>query len=270
MKSLPYIVIAVLATLLVASLSRRPCKSPEGFERTRTAYSRKHKVMAANEIIRNNLERAQDTGNDLYFALAEKDMESHWKAFVWPYISGADFTHVLEIACGHCRNTNKLKDLAKRISAIDINPSNVEYCKERFAGNNKLRFYTTDGLTVPSQVEPSITFVYSFDAMVHFDAAVVANYLEEAERVMVPGATGYFHHSQSPRCPETLSTTGFCSNPDTIGDDPANPHRRNAMSKAQFAEAARRVGLEIVRQVPVVWDPNNGETDCVSVFRKPL
>lgn len=41
----------------------------------------------------------------------------------------------------------------------------------------------------------SISFVYSFDSMVHFDKSIIRAYLVEFARVMRGGATGFLHHS---------------------------------------------------------------------------
>ena len=108
-------------------------------------------------------------------------------------------------------------------------------------------FYKTNGLAIPSGVEVGVTFVYCFDAMVHFDKEVIGAYLKEVSRLMKPGAKGLIHHSQAPECPKTLPN-GFCSRPDQLGNDPANPHQRNANSKEEFAKMAREAGLEIISQ----------------------
>jgi hypothetical protein len=112
-----------------------------------------------------------------------------------------------------------------------------------------------------------VSFVYCFDAMVHFDKEVINAYLLEIGRLMRPGATGFIHHSQMPECPKT-SENGFCSKPDIIGHDPNNPHQRNAYSKEEFAKMAKEAGLTIIKQVDIVWDPKYGATDAISTFQK--
>ena len=197
-------------------------------------------VQAAPERVKNNLLRAQATGNDVYFEAAERDMASHWKQFIepnWP--TDVDLSYVLEIAPGHGRNSAKLRSMgAAKIVGVDINEGNIQFLRNRFHTDPTMFFYKTNGLAIPSGVEVGVTFVYCFDAMVHFDKEVIGAYLKEVSRLMKPGAKGLIHHSKAPECPKTLPN-GFCSRPDQLGNDPANPHQRNANSKEEFAKMAR-------------------------------
>jgi SAM-dependent methyltransferase len=220
--------------------------------------------------VRNNLLRAQATGNDLYFELAEKDMDNQWNGIVKPNLPGdADYSYVLEIDPGHGRNTNKLKDISGKIVGVDINPDNIAFLQNRFVGNSNLSFYQTGGVTIPKEIESGVSFVYCFDAMVHFDKEVINAYLLEIARLMRPGATGFIHHSQTPECPKRLKN-GFCSKPDIIGHDHSNPHQRNAYSKEEFAKIAKEAGLTIIKQIDMVWDQKYGATDAISTFQKAL
>jgi predicted O-methyltransferase YrrM len=225
------------------------------------------------EHIKNNLLRAQATGNDVYFDHAEKFMDADWQNRLLPNLpTNADYRYVLELAPGHGRNTAKiLNELhPQKLVGVDINPDNIEFLRNRFAEHApNVQFYVTGGVSIPAAVESGVTFVYSYDAMVHFDKEVIGAYLKEVSRLMKPGAMGLIHHSQTPRCPETLPT-GFCSNPDIIGHDEKNVHQRNANSKEEFVSMANAAGLEVLNQVDVVWDPAYGVTDAISTFRKPV
>ena len=161
-----------------------------------------------------------------------------------------------------------LKPLSQKIVGIDINPDNVQFLKDRFQNDFNLSFYVTNGVQVPPEVEEGVTFVYCFDAMVHFDKEIVGMYLQEAYRLMVPGAMGFIHHSQTPRCPVTTEN-GFCSNPDIIGNDPNNPHQRNVHSKEEFILQANGAGLNVLTQVDVSWGDYKA-IDAISIIQKPL
>jgi Methyltransferase domain len=220
--------------------------------------------------VRKNLLRAQASGNSYYFNLAERDMAAQWDKFISPFLPlDADYSYVLEIAPGHGRNTVRLLDVSERIVGVEINQDNVDFLKNRFSKFPQLSFYKTDGLTLPRELDNHVSFVYSFDAMVQFDKEVVASYLKEMSRVMRVGALGYLHHSQTPECPLTFSN-GFCSKPDLLGDDPENPHQRNANSKENVARDAEKYGLTVVNQYDVIWDEKFGATDAVTIVKKNM
>jgi hypothetical protein len=84
------------------------------------------------------LELARIVGDDWkygpYYDEAEAAMEYQWQAFIWPMISGADFTCTIEVAAGHGRNSERLRRLAERLYLVDINMENIEFLKQRFAG----------------------------------------------------------------------------------------------------------------------------------------
>lgn len=225
-------------------------------------------VLGLSPKVLNNLFRAQATGNQLYFELAEKDFNRHLEIFIKPNLpKSANFDVTLEIAGGHGRNTNFLKQFAKKVITIDINIQNVRFMQERFANDENVMVCLTNGVRLPPEVHRGVTFLYSWDAMVHFDKEIIYSYLEDAGRVMVQGAYGFLHHSIVPECPKTMQN-GICSQPNSIGSDPNNPHQRNSLSAQEFVAMANRAGFEVISQKPIVWDKNLGQTDCISIIQK--
>ena len=98
----------------------------------------------------------------------------------------------------------------------------------------------------------SVTLIYCFDAMVHFDSDVVRSYLRDAFRVLVAGGRGFFHHSNY-----------------TGGDDwRANPGSRGFMSAALFSHYAGKEGLRILRQSIIDWGGIRG-LDCLTLVERP-
>jgi ubiquinone/menaquinone biosynthesis C-methylase UbiE len=187
-----------------------------------------------------------------YFQRAEAFMEPIWNQYVWPFVRDADFRSVIDLAAGHGRNSVKLRELAERILILDIQPGNVERCRERFSHDARFSFATNNGYDLQPAGDDSATLVYCFDAMVHFDSDVVRSYLRDTARVLVPGGRGFFHHSNY-----------------TGGDDwRQNPHARNFMSKDFFAHYARREGLTVLRQQLLNWG-EHVELDCLTLVEKP-
>ena len=90
------------------------------------------------------------------------------------------------------------------------------------------RTLQTDGDDLPGIPDASVTALFSYDAMVHFEYTAVLAYIAEAYRVLEPGGKALMHHSNYDRNPG-----GFYRD---------NPHWRNFMTKALFAHAACRRG----------------------------
>ncbi|HWA89208.1 MAG TPA: class I SAM-dependent methyltransferase [Rhizomicrobium sp.] len=149
-------------------------------------------------------------------------------------------THVLEIAPGHGRWTEYLAARAGKVIAVDLSPSCIEHCRQRFAGATNIDYYVTDGMTLP---DVSADFVWSFDAFVHMDRDVIASYLKEIARVLKPGGGAVVHHSN-------------VADLETHTQAKAEGWRA-PMTADLFAELARDAGL-IVEDQFVYWNGTIG------------
>jgi ubiquinone/menaquinone biosynthesis C-methylase UbiE len=133
--------------------------------------------------------------NNPYFARAEPYMAQLWEELIWPFIGDCDFTSVLDLAAGHGRNSAMLMLHARQLLIMDIQLGNVEICAQRFAKKNNVKCVTNNGHDLRPAADESISLIYCFDAMVHFDSDVVRSYLRDARRVLTDGGRGFFHHS---------------------------------------------------------------------------
>ena len=100
----------------------------------------------------------------------------------------------------------------------------------------------------------SVTMIYSWDSMVHFDKEVVKLYTKEFARVLAPGGKGFVHHSNYGHISQS-------------SDWLSHPHNRSNMTNELFALYVRDNGMEIVSQELLDWGLK--DLDCISVFRKP-
>lgn len=179
------------------------------------------------------LELARTVGKDWtegpYYDEAEAAMEYQWQALIWPMISGADFACTVEVAAGHGRNSERLRQLAERLYLVDINSENIDFLKHRFAGSDGIVFVQNNGVDLAGIPDASATFVYSFDSMVHFDSDVVRAYLREFHRVLEPGGKGFCHYSN------------YTGNP--TGSYRDHPGWRNFMSVPLFEHYLAKEGL---------------------------
>jgi ubiquinone/menaquinone biosynthesis C-methylase UbiE len=179
-------------------------------------------------------------------------MQQSWERVIWPFIGSlADFTHTLDLAAGRGRNSEYLLRYAETLVIMDIQPGNIEVCSARFADYSNISYYVCNGYNLQPLNDQSLTFIYCFDAMVHFDSDVVRSYLKDTHRVLRPGGRAFYHHS---------NYTGG-------GDWRSNPHGRNFMSREMFRHYVDKERLTVVQQELLNWGNEPG-LDCLSVIEK--
>ena len=193
-----------------------------------------------------------DWKESVYYDQAEASMPALWADLIWPLIADCDFSVVLDLAAGHGRNTEKLRQHARRVFVADINEENIAFCRRRFAGDSRIDFIPCDGLTLPGIPDGTVSLVYTFDAMVHFDSDTVRAYLKEFRRILKQGGRGFCHHSN------------HTSNPS--GDFHESPGWRNFMSRELFEHYAHKEGLAVVKATVVDWSAD--QLDCLTVFER--
>jgi SAM-dependent methyltransferase len=195
-----------------------------------------------------------------YFANAEEVMVTQWTHTIWPIIKDEDFSSTLEIACGHGRNTEFLRRYAKSIDLVDVNQTCIDACERRFGSQKDgcaFRYHVTTGNSLPV-AGGSVSFVYTWDSMVHFDKLVVRDYVHDVFRVLKPGGTAFLHHS----------------NYGTVAPDSSwtkNHGNRSDMTAELMREYAQDAGLTIKFQrlsgMADGWGMD--DLDCLSLLAKP-
>jgi SAM-dependent methyltransferase len=106
-------------------------------------------------------------------------------------------------------------------------------------------YYVNDGCSLPFLGEGAVTFVYSWDSMVHFHRSLIRRYLKEIARVLEPGGAGFVHHSN----------WGAAAPESNFRD---NPSWRSNVSRETFAADCEMAGLRIHRQDLIPWDGIEG------------
>ncbi|TXL75674.1 class I SAM-dependent methyltransferase [Vineibacter terrae] len=195
-----------------------------------------------------------DTVADSYHSVADSHMDGQWDALIRPALFGipVDMSRCVDFACGRGRNARKLlREGAGHVMMIDVNEENIRFCATMDPG--KSRAVLVNGFDLAGIDDATITFFYSFDAMVHFDMEIIASYMPEFHRVMAPGALALLHHSN------------YDANPG--GDFRHNPHMRNFMTARIFKHLSRKCGFEVLRQWTFAWG-EMPDCDCITVLRK--
>lgn len=176
-----------------------------------------------------------------YYADAER-----WTFIFWDHDHGfrdyfdlLDLGHVVELACGHGRHSERIAPLASHVTLMDIHDGNLQACRERLGGYANVSIRKNNGYDYRPLESGTATSVVCYDAMVHFSPDLVASYLEDTARVLAPGGMALFHHSNYDV--ETGRHYG------------QNPHARNRMSMDIFRDYAAKAGLDVVKSRTMDW-----------------
>ncbi len=146
---------------------------------------------------------------------------------------------VIDLACGHGKQSQFIVDRCTRLYLVDINSENLDFCRSRYAAHGNVEYVLTSGYDIPSIATGTVDAIFCYDAMVHFAPEVVAAYLRETRRLLRAGGCGLFHHSNLADPPST--------------EYGRNPHARNRMSIGLFCRMAEDAGLSVIESRSCDW-----------------
>ncbi len=159
----------------------------------------------------------------------------------------------VEIACGRGRHVPFYINNCKQVILVDIQRNNIELCKKRFSEYNIIKYYCNNGQDLKEIVDESVTCVFSYDSMVHFEMIDIYSYLKEMRRILKQNGMALIHHSNNTEDYRIDFTTG--------------KNGRNYMSADLFAYLAHRAGLKVVEQHIIDW-ANCKNLDCITLLQK--
>ncbi|HEY4029372.1 MAG TPA: class I SAM-dependent methyltransferase [Caulobacteraceae bacterium] len=194
---------------------------------------------------------AQAHVNSRYYSDAEA---GDWLAVMWgpnslflPLFRRLDLSDVVEIACGYGRHAAQFIDRAGQVTLTDINHDSISACRTRFAGRDNVACLVNSGKDLGDLESGRYSAVFSYDAMVHFEASDLIAYVFEVARILRPGGRALLHYSNFQGCPEGTYSDG--------------PHWRNFFSEAMFRHFASRAGLRVIESKIMAWPPAGGVAD---------
>ena len=198
--------------------------------------------------------------------------EAMWYGALLPRIhSFVPTGTILEIAPGHGRWTQYLKDVCDELVLVDLAPRCIEYCRQRFADSDHITYHVNDGRSLAMVEDHSVDFAFSFDSLVHVEADAIEGYLGELARTLRPDGIGFLHHSNireyrlltrlARRMPSR--SLGPLVARGLLIDVPA--WRAESMSADLFAEQSVRAGLACITQERISWEHGPYLTDAISV-----
>lgn len=197
-------------------------------------------------------------GMDNYYSKAEEkeNIDIFWgkNSSFYKMFQKMNIERIIELACGQGRHVPWYIKDAKKIVLVDILDKNIELCKERFQGEEKIEYCINSGYDFRNLPSGFFTALFSYDAMVHFEMLDIFQYLKETERVLCRGGRALFHHSNNISNYKVTFATG--------------KHGRNYMSRDLFAYLANRAGLIILEQKEIDWGGEK-KLDCITLVEKP-
>ncbi|MDE7445441.1 MAG: class I SAM-dependent methyltransferase [Lachnospiraceae bacterium] len=191
-----------------------------------------------------------------YFEIAETDgaLDFFWgkESICHKLFNRLDLENVVELACGRGRHVPHYLDRAGQVTLIDILEKNIDLCRQRFRGVDKISYVINNGYDFSELPDGSYTGLFTYDSMVHFELLDIASYLKETYRILKPGGRALFHHSNNDSDYKASYDTGVES--------------RSFMNAKIFAYLAYRAGFEIEEQSIVDWIHPN--LDCLTLVVK--
>jgi ubiquinone/menaquinone biosynthesis C-methylase UbiE len=177
---------------------------------------------------------------------------------------------ILEIAPGYGRCTAYLKDLAERLLLVDLNENCIEACMRRFSDASNIEYHVNDGRSLEMVPDGTIDLVFSWDSLVHVDAASVSAYVEQLARKLTPDGVVFLHHSNAGQhlglLSRLLPQRAYLPLERRLNRNWRDP----VMSARSFREVCGRSGLVPIVQELIEWRPPRWLlTDCISVATLP-
>ena len=198
--------------------------------------------------------RARDGDWSEYYDTAEADVDWQWR-IIEPFLSESprpDLSVVLDFACGRGRIAERFADISGKLICTDMAAVAVEQCRRRFAMRSNVECLVNGSGSIPLP-SGSITFLCSWDAMVHFNVTELAEYFAEFKRVLNPDGTALIHHSNY----AALSTVAR--------PWPQNPGSRAYVSAEDVRHICEQCGLTLVKQQVIDW--SQASLDCITVLK---
>lgn len=146
------------------------------------------------------------------FAYFEKADSKEWLDVFWnpesrfyKLIDSLDLNTTLEIACGTGRHSSMIDSRIGYLYLLDSSAGALELAKKRFAHRKDISFiHTADGNGIPNNTiaKNTLTSIFSFDAIVHFEPETVERYLQDSFTCLKNGGYALIHHSNYDKTPE--------------------------------------------------------------------
>ena len=198
---------------------------------------------------------------DNYYNDAENASRVQIEKYIQPllekYKSEFEFSRVVDFACGKGRISEYFVGFSDLLYCIDINNKSIDFCKNRFSDKDNVicKLSTKNGFDVKSE---SISFLFSWDAMVHFDYRSIDIALSEFYRVLKKGGYVLIHHSNLAENKKINASDNWIE----------NPHCRSNVGFGDINRLSKNHGFSIIEQFSIDWDIS--ELDGITLIQKSV
>ena len=103
----------------------------------------------------------------------------------------------LEIGPGGGRLTQWLVPRTRLLHLADSSETMLSKLKKRFSNQPHLRYYHTDGMSLPPLPKESLDYIVAFDVFVHFEPRLVYWYLRQIAELLKPGGVCILHYANA-------------------------------------------------------------------------
>ncbi|MCK4818885.1 polysaccharide deacetylase family protein, partial [bacterium] len=167
----------------------------------------------------------------------------------------------LEIGPGGGRFTELLIPKTKILHLADSSDTMLQQLKQRFESEENLRFYHTDGMTLPALKEESLDYIIAIDVFVHFEPRLIYWYLRQMENLLKAGGTCIIHYANA------LTEIGwkqFETDLDKNVEGRKHFASFGTMCPQMMEKFLKSLGFEII-----FTDLDIIPRDAIAIFRKP-
>lgn len=177
---------------------------------------------------------------------------------------------ILEVGAGQGRWSERLREHCDLLILQDISERCIHMCKQRL-GEEGVLYRVSNGRELSGVEDASVDFCFSFESLVLVESDVLGDYLAELKRVLKPGGTAFWHHSNIGEYPlyfrlkdyvpkrwrRSLKRRGLLD---------YDEMRAKSVTAAWFEREATAKGLSVVSQELIPWGGKR-LIDCFSVLR---
>ena len=194
-----------------------------------------------------------------YYNDAENASKVQIEKYISPvldkYKPNISFESVVDFACGKGRIAEYFVGFSNALYCVDINAESIKYCENRFKNEQNVTCIVSSEYGFDIDTE-SVTFIFSWDAMVHFDYRSIDIAFGEFYRVLSHNGYALIHHSN------LAENKNFKASDNWV----ENPHCRSNIGLNDIERLAKKHGFSIVEQSTIDWDFSN--LDGVTLLKK--
>jgi SAM-dependent methyltransferase len=205
-----------------------------------------------------------------YYEYAEEAADKQVQNFILPLIDQFEFSFdkVLDFPSGCGRIAKSLYKVYNnkigKLICCDANADAIDFCRQRFSDNNVFDFTVNkvdNWQCIPFDfLEDSFSFIYSWDAMVHFSYKWLDFYIGEFYRICQNGGHVLIHHSN-------FGSPDVCIGQEKSEQWSKYPHWRSNISAEDMSYISKKNGFQVAKQKIIDWG-REPKLDCITILRK--